>query len=80
MYQLALSNDGKYLVSASYDKTVRVWDVATNKELKKLEGHTDGVQGACFTPDARFVFSASWDKSVRKWRLPAFPPSVKKVD
>ena len=79
MYQLALSRDGRHVVSAGSDKTVRVWDFDTGKQLKALTGHTAPVQGACFSADGRSVFSASWDKSVRRWRLPMFP-AVKKVD
>ena len=59
---------------------VITWDFATGKELKKFEGHTDGVQGVCFGADGRTVFSASWDKTVRKWRLPSdlVAPAAKK--
>ena len=35
------SADGKYVVSGSGDRTVRIWDVESGKQLKKLEGHTD---------------------------------------
>ena len=40
VYGLAFTADGKQLVSGAFDKTIRVWDVATGKESAKLEGHT----------------------------------------
>jgi WD40 repeat protein len=41
--QVALSRDGRLALSGSADHTARLWDVATGKELKKLEGHTSQV-------------------------------------
>ena len=42
--------DGKSVVSGSDDKTVRVWDAATGKEVQKLEGHSDYVTSVAFSP------------------------------
>jgi WD40 repeat protein len=42
--------DGKTVVSGSFDKTVRVWDAATGKEVQKLEGHSGGVNSVAFSP------------------------------
>ena len=38
------------MVSGSRDKTVRVWDVATGKEVQKLEGHSEDVWSVSFSP------------------------------
>ncbi len=51
------SPDGKTLVSSSFDKSVRLWDVAGGKLLKTLEGHTDRVEGATFSPDGKRIIS-----------------------
>ena len=64
---VAFSSDGKYVVSASRDKTVRLWDVAGGQEVKKMEGHTDAVTSVAFSSDGKYVVSASWDKTVRLW-------------
>ena len=42
--------DGKSVVSGSDDKTVRVWDAATGKEVQKLEGHSAHVNSVSFSP------------------------------
>ncbi len=63
----SFSPDGKLIVSASYDNTVRIWDTQTGKELKKLEGHTHIVASASFSPDGKRIVSASWDKTIRIW-------------
>ena len=38
--------DGQHVVSASYDKTLKVWDVATGERVATLEGHSDMVRCA----------------------------------
>ena len=63
------SPDGTKLVSASYDKTVRVWDVATGECVQTLQGHTDIVWSAGFSPDGTNLVSASGDTTVRLWRV-----------
>jgi WD40 repeat protein len=72
---VAFSPDGKILASASYDKTIRLWDVSSHKEIAILEGHTDtGHTGhtdtiwrVAFSPDGKTLASASWDKTIRLW-------------
>jgi WD40 repeat protein len=49
--------DGKTLVSSSFDKTVRLWDVSHGKLLKTFQGHPDRVEGAAFTLDGKRVLS-----------------------
>ena len=54
---VAFSPDGKTLVSASYDKTVKFWDVGTGKERATLKG-TEEVRCVAFSPDGRMLASA----------------------
>ena len=47
---------------SSWDKTARVWDVASGKEIAALRGHEDRVNSAAFSPNGASVVTASWDK------------------
>ena len=53
--------------AASWDKTVRVWDAASGKELLVLRGHEGAVTAAGFSPDGARIVSGSWDNTVRVW-------------
>ena len=47
---LAVSPDGKQVLSASWDYTLKLWDLETQKELKSLDGHTASVNAVLFLP------------------------------
>ena len=65
----AYSPDGRSIVSASDDNTVRIWDSNTGECLKVLEGHTNWVRSAAYSPDGRSIVSASDDNTVRIWNI-----------
>ena len=64
---ISWSRDSKYLCSGSDDKTVRIWDVGTTEELKKLVGHQNFVFSVSFSPQSNLIVSGSFDESVRLW-------------
>jgi WD40 repeat protein len=66
----ALSSDGRYVVTASHDKTARVWAVDANEPrvIATLSGHSGPVLSAAFSPDACYVVTASWDRTARVWQ------------
>jgi len=66
---VAFSPDGRWLASGSYDTTVKLWDIATGRQLRTLTGHTDTVWDAVFTPDGRWLASASLDQTIRLWEV-----------
>ncbi|KAJ7854402.1 WD40-repeat-containing domain protein [Mycena olivaceomarginata] len=65
---VALSPDGKRIVSGSYDETVRVWDSESGEVIAgPFNGHTDSVTSVAFSPDGKRIVSGSEDKTVRVW-------------
>ncbi len=66
---VAVTPDGRHVLSASDDGTVKVWDLATGQLLRSLEGHTRAVLAVAVTPDGRHVLSASSDRTLRLWNL-----------
>ena len=64
---VAFSPDGRRLLSGSYDKTLRLWDVNTGKVLRLLKGHESYVNSVAFSPDGRRLLSGSDDDTLRLW-------------
>jgi WD40 repeat protein/tRNA A-37 threonylcarbamoyl transferase component Bud32 len=61
------SPNGHRLVSASDDKTARVWDVQTGQELFCFHLHSGAVSEANFSPDGQRIASTSADQTVKVW-------------
>lgn len=64
---VALSPDGRSCISASYDRTIRMWDAITGEPTLILEGHTDTVWTASWSDDGRQIISGSLDGTIRIW-------------
>jgi WD40 repeat protein len=67
LWSARLAPDGKRIVTASEDKTARVWNAENGDQLAILRGHTEGVRVASFSPDGRQVITGSTDKTARLW-------------
>jgi WD40 repeat protein len=65
----AVTPDGRHVVSVSYDKTLKVWELATGRAVATLQGHTHWVTACAVTPDGRHVVSASHDHTLKVWEL-----------
>jgi len=64
---LAIGPKGKYLVSGSLDKTLKIWNLKNGKLIKTLEGHTGGINSVSISYDREYIASGSGDKSLRVW-------------
>jgi WD40 repeat protein len=68
---VAFAPDGKTLASGAWDETIRLWDVDSGKELRRLDGHADGmVATVTFSTDSKTLASRGGnDGTVRLWEV-----------
>ncbi len=70
VHAMAFSPDGNILVSGSYDGTVRLWDMATHRQIgAPLTGHDGKVYSVVFSPDGKVIASGAGDGTVRLWDM-----------
>jgi WD40 repeat protein len=65
---LHISPDGKLILTASTDRTAKVWSV-TGQLLHTLKGHQDTIKTAIFSPDGQSILTASYDRTIKLWSL-----------
>jgi WD40 repeat protein len=68
IYSLSFSPDGQTLASASYDKTIALWDL-NGKLIRSFKGHSDRIYAVSFSPDGQTIASGSSDRTVNLWDL-----------
>jgi len=64
-----ISSDGAYALTASWDKTLRLWDLASGETETQFRSHTGDVLSVAFSSDNRQVVSGSRDKSIKLWNV-----------
>src|SRR5437764_2709011 len=66
VWSVAVSADGKRVLTSGDDKTLRLWDADAGKELRVFTGHTERIVGAALSPDGKRALSGG-DRTVRLW-------------
>jgi guanine nucleotide-binding protein subunit beta-2-like 1 protein len=64
---LSLSQENCFILSSSWDKTLRLWDLRTGKTTRLFQGHTKEALTISFSPDNRQILSAGADRKIMLW-------------
>jgi len=66
---MAITPDGKYIVSGSWDKTIKLWNINSGEDVRTFEGHSRSVSSIAITPDGKYIISGSADKTIKLWNI-----------
>ena len=69
VYSVAISPNGKTIVSGSKDRNIKVWDLQTGQMQRTLEGHSSLVKSVAISPDGQTIVSGSLDSTIKMWDL-----------
>ncbi|AMV31474.1 WD domain, G-beta repeat [Pirellula sp. SH-Sr6A] len=69
IYGVAWSPDGQSLATSGYDKSVRLWSVATGELVRTFSGHNGAVYDVDFDPTGQVIATASADETIKLWRV-----------
>ncbi len=79
MHSVAISPDGKQVLTGSLDGSVILWDFETGKQAKELKGHTGKITSVAFSPDGKKALTGSFDTTLKLWNLTEEADELKPV-
>jgi WD40 repeat protein len=74
VYAVAVSPDGRFVATGSFDKSIKLWDAKTGREVRTLggkNGHQNQILSLAFSPDGATLASGGSDNVVKLWDVPA---------
>src|SRR6185436_573299 len=66
---VAVSPDSNYVATGSRDKTAKLWELSTGREVRSFLGHEASVNGLDFSSDGKYLLTSSGDKTARIWEV-----------
>ena len=64
-----MTSINKFIISGSYDQTIRIWNFLQKRQETVLQGHLNAVTSTVVTTDNKYIISGSLDKTIRVWNL-----------
>jgi len=68
VFAIAFSPDDRYLATGSRDRTARVWEVSSGREVARMN-HDHNIMSLAFSSDGRYIATASLDRTARLWEV-----------
>ncbi len=69
MNSVAISPDGRYALSASMDKTIKLWDLVTGQCVRTIKEQQSEVLSVAFSPDGHEILSGCYNATIQLWDL-----------
>ena len=74
VYDAVFTPDGKWVITASFDKTLRLWDSQSRRSVRTMSGHTGLVLSIAVHPDGSRIASGAMDNTIKIWDVPVNAP------
>jgi len=75
VYKVCFTPNGKWVVTAGFDNTLRLWNAETGQSVRTMEGHSRIVLAAAVSPDGTLIASGSDDRTIKLWDVPVNEPT-----